>query len=36
MTDIVISEFMDGEYIDEITKGYDAHYEPNLVDNPDR
>lgn len=36
MTDIVISEFMDEEYIDEIAKGYDAHYDPNLVDNLDR
>ena len=34
MTDIVISEFMDEEYIDETAKGYDVHYDPNLVDNP--
>ena len=36
MADIVISEFMDEEYIDEIAKGYDAHYDPNLVDHPDQ
>ncbi len=36
MTDIVISEFMDEAYIDEIGKGYDAHYDPGLVDNLDR
>ncbi|WP_372681247.1 hydroxyacid dehydrogenase [Desulfosarcina sp.] len=35
MTDIVISEFMDEKYIDETAKGYDVHYDPNLVDNPD-
>ena len=35
MTDIVISEFMDEEYIEETAKGYDVHYDPNLVDNPD-
>lgn len=26
---------MDEEYIDEIAKGYDVHYDPNLVDNLD-
>ncbi len=36
MTDIVISEFMDEDYISEIAKGYDAHYDPGLVDNLDR
>ena len=36
MTDIVISEFMDEEYIDEIAKGYDTHYDPDLVDHLDR
>ena len=36
MADIVISEFMDEEYVDKIAKGYDAHYDPNLVDNLDR
>lgn len=35
MTDIVISEFMDEEYIDETAKEYDVHYDPDLVDNPD-
>ncbi len=36
MTDIVISEFMDEAYVDKIAKGYDAHYDPGLVDNLDR
>lgn len=35
MADIVISEFMDEEYIEETAKGYETHYDPNLVDNPD-
>ncbi|CAB5107429.1 D-3-phosphoglycerate dehydrogenase (EC [Olavius algarvensis associated proteobacterium Delta 3] len=34
MTDIVISEFMDEKYIEETAKGYDCHYDPNLVDKP--
>lgn len=34
MTDIVISEFMDEAYIEEPTKTYDVHYDPNLVDKP--
>lgn len=35
MTDIVISEFMDEEYIAAIAGGYASHYDPNLVDDPD-
>jgi len=34
MTDIVISEFMDEEYIEKTAKGYDCHYDPSLVDKP--
>ncbi len=36
MVDIVICEFMDEAYIDKIATGYDAHYDPSLVDNLDR
>ena len=36
MTDIVISEFMDEEYIEAITPGYDTHYDPDLVNHPDQ
>lgn len=36
MVDIVICEFMDEAYIDKIATGYDAHYDPGLVDNLDR
>lgn len=35
MTDIVISEFMNEEYIEETARAYDVHYDPDLVDNPD-
>lgn len=35
MTDIVISEFMDEEYIAAIAGGYASHYDPNLVDDPE-
>lgn len=35
MTDIVISEFMDEEYIEAIAGGYTSQYDPNLVDKPD-
>ena len=36
MSDIVITEIMDQDVIDEILAGFDIHYDKTLVDHPDR
>jgi (S)-sulfolactate dehydrogenase len=36
MSDIVITEFMKQDAIDELLAGFDIHYDKTLVDNPDR
>lgn len=36
MTDIVISEFMDEASIDDLRTDFQVHYDPSLVDHPDK
>ncbi|MDT3685178.1 MAG: hydroxyacid dehydrogenase [Pseudorhodoplanes sp.] len=36
MSDIVITEFMQKEAIDELLAGFDVHYDKTLVDNPEK
>ena len=34
MPDIIISEFMDQEAVDDLSRDFDLHYDPDLVDRP--
>lgn len=36
MADIVIAEFMDGQAVDGLARDFDVHYDPHLVDEPER